>query len=224
MADMEITYFGHSCFKIKTKELTLIVDPFDPEKLGIKLPKLEGDAVLITHDHFDHNYKKGVSGYRLLVDGPGEYELSGVKIMGIPTKHGGDDADAAKGGMAQSNTMYYIEAEDGVSVLHCGDLGHTLDDATLEKFGEVTALLIPVGGVYTIDAEKASKVISSIEPAFVVPMHYKMNGSKIGDIATLEKFLDEMGLENGAVKRSNILKISSADNEAETQVIVLEKQ
>lgn len=217
MADMEITYFGHSCFKIKTKELTLIVDPFDPEKLGIKLSKLEGDAVLITHNHFDHNYKEGVVGFRLLVDGPGEYELSGVKIMGIPTRHGGDES-------VMTNTMYYIEAEGGVSVLHCGDLGHTLDDATLEKFGEVTALLIPVGGIYTIDAEKASKVISSIEPTFVVPMHYKMNGSKIDNMDTLEKFLDEMGLENGAVKRSNILKISSADNEAETQVIVLEKQ
>ena len=153
------------------------------------------------------------------MDGPGEYELSGVKILGIPTYH--DDKSGAERG---KNTMYYIEAEDGTSVLHCGDLGHTLDDATLQKFGEVTALLIPVGGIYTIDAEKALKVVSSIEPAFVVPMHYKMNGSKIGDIDTLEKFLDEMGLENGAVKRLNMLKISSVDNEAETQVIVLEKQ
>lgn len=219
MADMEITYFGHACFKLKTKDLTLIVDPFDPKKLGIKIPKLEGDAVLLTHNHFDHNYKEGVTGFRLLVDGSGEYELAGVKITGILTKH--DDKLGEERG---KNTMYYIEAEDGVSVLHCGDLGHTLDDATLEKFGEVTALLIPVGGVYTIDAEKASKVISSIEPAFVVPMHYKMNGSKIDDIDTLEKFLDEMGLENGAVRRSNLLKISSADNEAETQVIVLERQ
>lgn len=219
MADMEITYFGHSCFKLKTKDLTVIMDPFDPEKLGIKLSKLEGDAILLTHNHFDHNYTEGVTGYRLLVNGPGEYELAGVKITGIPTKHGGDEIEGE-----MKNTMYYIEAEDGVAVLHCGDLGHTLDDATLEKFGEVTALLIPVGGVYTIDAEKASKVISSIEPAFVVPMHYKIEGSKIANIDTLEKFLDEMGLENGAVKRSTSLKISSADNEAETQVIVLESQ
>lgn len=215
---MEITYFGHSCFKIKTKDLSLIIDPFDPAKFGVKLPQLNSDAVLITHNHFDHNYKEGVSGYRLLVDGPGEYELSGVRILGIPTSH--DDKSGEERG---KNTMYYIEAEDDVTVLHCGDLGHVLDDATLEKFNQVTALLIPVGGVYTLDAEKASKVISSIEPAFVVPMHYKMEGSKIDNIDTLEKFLDEMGLENGAVKRANSLKISSSDNEAETQVIVLEK-
>jgi L-ascorbate metabolism protein UlaG (beta-lactamase superfamily) len=215
---MEITYFGHSCFKLITKETTLVIDPFDPVKLGVKLSKLEADAVLITHSHFDHNYKEGVSGYRLLVEGPGEYELSGVNIFGIPVQH--DDKMGAERG---KNTMYYIEA-DGVSVLHCGDLGHVLDDDTLDKFGEVTALLIPVGGVYTIDAEKASKVISSIEPAFVVPMHYKMEGSKIADIGSLEKFLDEMGIENGNVKKSKELRISSNDNEAETQVMVLEKQ
>lgn len=215
---MEITYFGHSCFKLKTKDLTLVIDPFDPVKSKIKLPKLEADAVLITHDHFDHNFKEGVDGYRLLVNGSGEYELGGVGILGIPVSH--DDKGGSERG---KNTMYYIEAE-GVSVLHCGDLGHVLDDATLGKFGEVTALLIPVGGTYTVDAETASKVISSIEPAFVVPMHYKVAGSYADELDTLEKFLDEMGIEDGNVKRSAVLKISPSDNEAETQIVVLEKQ
>jgi L-ascorbate metabolism protein UlaG (beta-lactamase superfamily) len=215
---MEITYFGHSCFKIKTKDLTLVIDPYNSEKIGIKLAKLEADAVLITHNHVDHNCKEAVTGYRLLINGPGEYELGGANIMGISVKH--DNEGGKERGI---NTMYYIEVE-GVSILHCGDLGHVLDDATLEKFGEVTVLLIPVGGTYTIDAEKASKVISSIEPAFVVPMHYKMEGSKLADIDSLEKFLDEMGIENGDVKKSSVLKVSSSDNESETQVIVLEKQ
>lgn len=195
-----------------------MIDPFDPAKLGVKLPKLEADAVLITHDHFDHNFKDGATGYRLVVDGPGEYELGGVTIFGIATNH--DDEGGKKRG---KNTMYYIEVA-GESVLHCGDLGHILDEATLEKFGQVTALLIPVGGTYTLDAEKAAKVISSVEPAYVVPMHYRMEGSKLQDIDTLEKFLDEMGIENGNVKKSASLRISEADNENETQVIVLEKQ
>jgi len=215
---MEIIYFGHSCFKLKTKEAALIIDPFEPAKLGVKLPKLEADAVLITHNHFDHNYKEGVSGYRLLVDGPGEYELSGVNIFGIPVYH-----DEKSGVERGKNTMYYIEA-DGVSVLHCGDLGHVLDDDTLEKFGSVTALLIPVGGTYTIDSEKASKVISTIEPAFVIPMHYGVEGSKMPDIDKLEKFLDEMGIENGDVKKIKSLSIIANDNDGETQVVVLEKQ
>jgi len=215
---MELTYFGHSCFRIKVKDLTIMVDPFDPAKLGLKLPKLAADVVLITHNHFDHSFKEGVSGYRLLVDGPGEYEIGGVSIFGISVNH--DDKGGADRG---KTTMYYISCDDA-SVLHCGDLGHVLDDATLQKFGAVTALLIPVGGKYTLGAEEASKVISSIEPAFVVPMHYKMDSSKIQDIDGVEKFLDETGIHDNGVKKSSSLRISSSDNESDTQVVVLEKQ
>ena len=218
MVTMELTYYGHSCFKVKTKDLVLVIDPFDPNKLGIKLPKLEADVLLLTHDHFDHSYKAGVSGYRLLIDGPGEYELSGVDIVGIPVDHDGEH-----GSVRGKNTMYYIESE-GVSVLHCGDLGHELDDATLAKFGEVTALMLPIGGVYTIGPEQAAKVVSSIEPSFVVPMHYKIDGSKIADLGTLAKFLDEMGVDAQNGTKLDKLKLSSSDSELETKVVVLERQ
>ena len=100
MVTMELTYYGHSCFKVKTKDLVLVIDPFDPNKLGIKLPKLEADVLLLTHDHFDHSYKAGVSGYRLLIDGPGEYELSGVDIVGIPVDH-----DEEHGSVRGKNTI-----------------------------------------------------------------------------------------------------------------------
>lgn len=174
---MEITYFGHSCFKIKTKDLTLVIDPRS---------KLLADVVLFTHSPADRDFKEA----RLVIDGPGEYELSGVNIFGISTGGG--------------NVMYYIEA-DGTSVLHCGDLEQTLDETTLDKFGEVTVLMIPVGGI---------KVISSIEPSFVIP---------IAEPPTLEKFLDEMGIENGNAQRASVLKVSPSDNDAETSVVVLEK-
>ncbi|MBU1970312.1 MBL fold metallo-hydrolase [Patescibacteria group bacterium] len=214
---MELTYFGHSCFKLKTKSVVLVIDPYDPEKLGLKLPKLEADVVLLTHDHFDHNYREGVTGHRLIIDGPGEYEVGGVSISGIPVQH-----DEKEGKERGANTMYYIEAA-GVTVLHCGDLGHVLDEATLAKFGQVTALLVPVGGTYTIDAETAAKVISSIEPAYVVPMHYRLPGTKVQDLNTLDQFLDEMGLDQGKVGKSACLTLTESDNENETQVIVLDK-
>lgn len=213
---MEITYYGHSCFKIKSKEASLVIDPYDPQKFGRPLPVLEADALLITHNHFDHNFASGVKNYRVLINGPGEYEVGGVNIMGVLTYH-----DEEKGAKRGKNTMYYIEG-DGVSILHCGDLGHLLDDETLEQFGDVTALLIPVGGVYTIDAEKAAKVISSIGPKFVVPMHYKLKGSNLGEIGTLEEFLDEMGLDSQSLKPQPSLKLKDSDGDLETQVVVLE--
>src|SRR3989344_5373561 len=102
--NMEITYIGHSCFKLKGKNLTVVIDPYDPAKLAYKLPKLEAAALLLSHHHFDHDYVQGVTGYKLLVDGPGEYETNEVFIYGIPTFH--DNKEGAERG---KNTIYLIE-------------------------------------------------------------------------------------------------------------------
>src|SRR3989344_6051851 len=217
---MEITYVGHACFKIKGKEHTLVIDPYDPKKTGYKLPKLEADIVLSTHQHFDHNYIEGVTGYSLLIDGPGEYETKNTFIYGIPTYH--DDKEGKDRG---ENTMYLIEIE-GFTVLHAGDLGHDLSKETLEMIAGVDVLLIPVGGTYTIDAKTAVKVISSLEPGIVVPMHFQTEDltdlSK--DLDSVDKFLDEMGVEDTA-KKQDKLKISSrSEIPEETEVVILTPQ
>jgi L-ascorbate metabolism protein UlaG (beta-lactamase superfamily) len=214
---MEITFIGHSCFKIKGKDLSLVIDPYDPKKTGYKLPKLEADVVLTTHEHEDHNYKAGVSGYELLLDSPGEYEIKNVFIHGIPVYH-----DDKQGEARGDNTMFVIEI-DGFTLLHLGDLGHELSKETVEKIPDVDILMIPVGGTYTIDAETAVKVISSLEPSVVVPMHYQTSHSTeiSKDLAKLDKFLEEMGVEN-SVKREEKLKINSrSDIPNETTVVIL---
>lgn len=212
---MEITYIGHSCFKIKGKDVTLVIDPYDP-KIGYKLPRLECDILLSTHNHFDHHYIEGVSGYKLLVDTPGEYETEGVFIYGIPVYH--DDKDGKERGQM---TVFLIDI-DGLTLLHLGDLGHSLSKETLEKISDVDVLMIPVGGKYTIDAEIAAEVISEIEPGYVIPMHYKTNDlAGIKDVDGVDKFLDEMGVENN-IKKDDKLKISGkSDVPDDTQVVIL---
>jgi len=212
---MEITYIGHSCFKIKGKNLTLVIDPYDP-KIGYKLPKLSCDVLLVTHDHFDHNNIAGVSDYRLLIDGPGEYEVGGVFIYGRSVYH--DEKQGAERG----RTTFYLLTVDGVDILHLGDLGHELSQEDLEKIPNVDVLMIPVGGKYTIDAEKASKVISALEPSYVIPMHYKTADSSMQDIEGVEEFLDVMGVENGIKKDLDKLTVSAKKDESEeTEVVVL---
>jgi L-ascorbate metabolism protein UlaG (beta-lactamase superfamily) len=214
---MEITHIGHSCFKIKTKEITLVIDPYDPKKTGLKLPKLAADVVLTSHNHDDHNYIAGVEGYHLHVDGPGEYEIQGVFITGIATNH--DHKDGSERGI---NTMYVIEA-DGFTAMHCGDLGHELKKETLERIPTIDVLLIPVGGVYTINAEEAAKIISSIEPGYVVPMHYQtkeLTGLS-QKLDPLDKFLDEMGTENGTTKQEKLKLSSTVAIPEETEVVIL---
>lgn len=212
---MEITYIGHSCFKIKGKDVSIIIDPYDP-KIGYKLPKLEADVLLTTHDHFDHHNVNGVSGYKLLIEGPGEYEVNGAFIYGIPAAH--DEKGGAERG---TQTIYNIDI-DGFTLMHLGDLGHELPRETIEKIPSIDILMIPIGGVFTIDAEKAVKVISAIEPGIVIPMHYRTDDlvgfEKLGG---LDKFMDEMGVENN-IKKDDKLKINSkGDIPGETEVVIL---
>lgn len=211
---MEITYLAHSCFEIKSDNLTLLIDPFD-DKIGYKMPKSQCDVLLLTHDHYDHSNKAAATGYRLLIDTPGEYEVAGVSIMGLPTYH-----DKSEGSERGKNNVYVIEI-DGISIMHLGDLGHELSKDTLEKLPEIDVLMVPVGGIYTIDAEVASKVISSLEPGIVIPMHYQTPKLTIdGKLAGVDKFLEEMGVESP--KSSNKLKLTKrADIPEETEILVL---
>ncbi|HOM77963.1 MAG TPA: MBL fold metallo-hydrolase [bacterium] len=212
---MKITYIGHSCFKIEMDGKTIIIDPYNPSLMGYDFPKISADILLLSHKDPETTYLEGVTNYEHLIDSPGEYEISEIFIYGLSTFH-----DAEKGVKHGKNTAFLIE-DSNFSVLHLGSLGHELPKETLEKIGDVDVLMIPVGGNYVIDAEKASKVISSLEPGIVIPMHYATKDSKHPEkLAELDEFLEEMGVEKGITKRDN-LELKSSVSEEETKVIVL---
>ncbi len=206
---MNIVWYGQSCFKItaqgqkKSKQWTsLVVDPFD-ERTGLKLPKMEANILLITHDHFDHSNRNAFKKEPFTIDSPGEYELNDIFIKGIHSFH-----DNSEGSERGANTIYVIEGE-GMRVCHMGDFGQEeLTSKQLESIGEVDILMVPVGGVYTIDGKGATKVISQIEPRVVIPMHYKVEGLNI-EIEDLEQFLKAIG-EKG-VSREEKLAIQEKD-------------
>lgn len=213
---MEITYIGHSCFKIKGKNATLVVDPYDSNSTGYKLPKMDAEIVLTSHEHPDHNFISGIANTKLVVDGPGEYEANDIYIFGFPTYH-----DDSKGEERGKNTIYLIEI-DGFNILHLGDLGHTLSTETLEKVGSVDVLMIPVGGIYTIDAKKAVKVINDIQPNYVVPMHYQTEDLKLPEkLASLSEFLEEFGSKSGSTSIESLKLTTKLEDPEETQLVIL---
>ena len=216
---MNIIWHGQSFFEIITKdregkELKIVVDPFD-ESIGLKIPKTEAQILLITHQHSDHNNKKAISGSPFLVEEPGEYEINGVYIQGIPAFH--DDSQGEERGVV---TIYVIEAE-GIKICHLGDLGQKeLTPEQLDQIGDVDILMVPVGGVYTIGAKGASRIISQIEPKLVIPMHYQVPKLEL-KLNSLEQFLKEMG--SPAVEIQKKLKIKDSDLPKEkTEIAVLE--
>jgi len=190
---MHIFWKGQSCFQItttqgKNNQVNIVIDPFD-ESLGLRLPKLEADILLVSHSHSDHNNVKAVSGNSILIEGPGEYEIKEVFIQGISSFH-----DSSLGKERGLNTIYTIEAEE-MRLCHLGDLGQKeLTAEQVEKIGEIDILMIPVGGVYTISAKEAMKVMSQIEPSITIPMHYQIPKLKT-KLDSLDKFLKTMGIK-----------------------------
>lgn len=186
---MVITWYGHACFKIETREATLAVDPFS-KAVGLNPPRFHADVVLVSHGHADHANIDTIPGSPKVISGPGEYEVKGISILGIPTFH-----DAHRGRERGPNTSWRIAA-DGLVLVHLGDFGESgLRPETAEALGDVDILMIPVGGKpSTIDAKTASAVANQIEPNIIIPMHYKIPGLKVQS-STLEAFLTELGIK-----------------------------
>jgi L-ascorbate metabolism protein UlaG (beta-lactamase superfamily) len=212
---MDITYLGHASFRIKGKTATVVLDPFD-SSLGIKFPKVEADIVTVSHPHFDHNAVALVGGSPFVVNGPGEYEVKGVEIVGVSSFH--DDKEGKERGR---NTIYNLKI-DKVNVTHLGDLGQeSLTNEQIEELGNVDVLLIPVGGYYTIDSSVASKISSQLEPKVIIPMHFADPAIKITELEGAEKFLKEMGKEG--LEPVSKFSITGDKLPEETQVVLMSR-
>lgn len=217
---MDIYWYGQSCFKIKGKNATAVIDPYDPDYTGLKAPKdLQADVVLLSHGHKDHNFSDLVTtsaGARPMVfTRPGEYEVGGVVITGIDSFH-----DNSGGSERGKNTIFHLFF-DGLDIVHLGDLGQgNLTEEQLAQIGETDILLIPVGSIYTLDAKAASEIVSQLEPKIIIPMHYKMEGLKF-ELEGIEGFLKEMGVEQAVAQQK--LSITREKLPEEPQVVVLNK-
>lgn len=212
---MEIVFLGHSSFKIKGKRTTLVTDPFDPEMVGLKFPKVFADLVTMSHDHKDHSRVDLVGQVRKVINGPGEYEISGTTILGISTFH--DEKNGADRGR---NIIYVIEM-DGIRLVHLGDLGHNLSEGIIEELGEVDILFVPVGGEFTIGSKEAVEVVNDLEPKIVIPMHYQMQGlnqNVFNKLSPVDNFISQIDLK---IERVEKLKIQKEQLSSEEQKVVL---
>ena len=183
-----IKWNGHSCFTITSEKGTRIVtDPFG-EGIGYKVQDLYAEIVSVSHDHFDHNYIEAVKSNFTAIRQRGKFKVEGIKIKGTKTYH--DTDNGAKRG---ENTVYTYKV-DGVNICHLGDLGHELTKEQLESIGKVDIVMIPVGGLYTIDAETAAKVVNQLDPKVVIPMHYKTEALSpdFGELSNVDSFLEKM--------------------------------
>ena len=213
---MEITWYGHSCFRLTERGMaTVVTDPFDNANIGYEPLKLKADIVTVSHDALGHNNSKAVKGTSHVITGPGEFEIGGVFITGVQT-----NGTIKKESEELRNTLYVFDYE-GITVAHLGDLKRVPSQTEVEALGAVNVALVPVGGGGGLNAAKAAEVISLLEPNIVIPMHYATKDAKL-KLDSLDKFLKEMGLSASQPEAS--LKVTRSGLPEETHVIVLEYQ
>lgn len=214
---MDIIYLGHSSFHLKGKNASVVTDPFDAESVGYRFPKLSATIVTSSHDHKDHNKVDNVSEVKKVVSGPGEYEIEGISIIGIPSFH-----DDKKGEERGRNTIYVFEI-DGFRLCHLGDLGHKLSEETINSISNIDVLMVPVGGHFTIDSKEAAAVTRAIDPRVIIPMHYKvpgLNPATFSDLTDEKPFLSELGYQVRQEKKLTV-KEGTLDEESQ-EIVVLE--
>ncbi len=211
---MKIKWFGQSCFMITSENGTkVLTDPFK-KMLGYKLPEIEANIVSTSHEHGDHNNINAVKSSFVHINELGEFSEDGIEIKGVETFH-----DKFSGSKRGKNTVYNFKIDE-INICHCGDLGHILTSNQIEKIGNVDILLLPVGGLATINAFDAAQVIKQLSPTIVIPMHYRTKAlGLIGYIfGTVDKFISASGLK---AKEYEELELNKANIEDYSGIVVL---
>jgi len=181
---LQIRWHGHACWEI-TNDKTVVTDPHDGRSIGIPAPSVQGDIILVSHDHYDHNSVKSVEkeDSKVITD-ERKRNINGIDIKGFSSFH--DEVGGAKRG---SNIIFKFKVDE-LDFCHLGDLGHELDDDTVEKIGKIDVLFIPIGGTFTVDDKSAWNIIKKLNPKIVIPMHYKIGGLSL-PIAGIDPFLEQ---------------------------------
>lgn len=174
---MKVTWYGHSCFMLEQDGYKILLDPYYPDKVpGLRLPALAAHEVLCSHQHADHGAAELVE--RL----PGKDSPFAVTEVAVFHDHHGGEHRGA-------NTVRVFEA-GGVRLAHMGDLGHPLTDAQVKAIGPLDAVLMPVGGCYTVGPQEAREAANRLMARVVIPMHYRGEGFGYPVIGPVEDFLD----------------------------------
>lgn len=212
MPHMNITWYGHSCFKLEAKsrneDVVIYIDPFNLPVPSLKLPRtISADVVLLTRKQETPALQgRGESGPAVFSD-PGEYEIKDIFIRAIPLTVG------------DQPHIFWIEAED-MAFVHLGPLSRVLDEAELQEIYKLDALFVPVGGQDVLGAKDAGQLVAELEPRIVIPMCYRSPEVK-DRYDTVDQFLKVM---DAPQERTAKFKLTRKDlPHDEMKVVVLER-
>jgi len=212
MVGVKIEWFGHSYFRLESGGRSLVFDPHDGGSLNLPSFNAVADSVLVTHNHYDHNAIEMVQAETIVRWRRGSFTAADFPVKGLLSYH-----DKSEGRLRGPNTIYIVEA-GGLRIAHLGDLGHLPGEGIIEELENVDVLMIPVGGVYTIDAYEAWEIVKTLGPSLVVPMHFWMPNMTV-PLDPLERFLDVAKTRRLRLE-SNVLELDKGDLPEKTTTVV----
>lgn len=209
---MKISFLGHACFLIESEGIKIVTDPYDSQ-IGFPLPSVSADIVTVSHSHFDHSATAAVGGNPTIIKSVGESVQKGVKILGVQAYH-----DSAQGAERGPDIIFKFTLE-GINLCHLGDLGHILSQEQIEQIGPVDILMIPTGGVFSLDGQKAKEVVAELKPTIILPMHFKEEGLNF-ELEPVENFLKIADMTS---TNQDYLEINSRDALGQKRIILLKR-
>lgn len=187
---MDISWLGRACVRIRTRQAAVVMDPTD-KSAGFDMGRPTADIVTVSRHHPHHDYVAGVRGQPVVIDGPGEYEISGVQLFGLPSALPPSDADGDEATPGR-NTAFLLEAE-GLHVAHLGS-GCVLPKAEeAELLSNVDILIVAIDGDEAVEPEAAARTVRDLEPRIVIPVSYPGPDGRAKESA-LGAFLEASGL------------------------------
>lgn len=210
---MNIYWLGQSSYLIETdNKKKILIDPFNNE-IGYTPFKGAVDLVTISHEHFDHNFLDLIENNPTVIRTVTTHDSDFYRIEGIGSFH--DDNDGSEKG---ENIIFKYNI-DGITLCHLGDLGHELNEETLEQIGKVDILFVPVGEVYTFNVESAVNVVKAISPKYIVPMHFKTELLNI-PLEKVDKFL--LAMKDYPNESVPYISINKSNIKDENKILVMD--
>jgi len=201
---LKMFWIGHASFWIQ-EPVSIVIDPFD-ENVSSHFPGIHAQIVTESHQHFDHCAHARVKGPFELITKAEKKVFPAVTVQGFSAFH-----DKESGRKRGANVLFKFTFPDGLTLLHSGDLGHSLLAEDLEALGKIDVLCVPVGGTYTLDAREAAAFIGDLDPVLVIPMHFKT--PLMSQLAELDSFLKALNRPVERREQLTVLKTDIRDTE-----------
>lgn len=207
---MQISWHGQYTIKIISKDTVLCLDPY-AANMGIPPFRSKADILSLSNPQdASMSNISSLQGNPVIVNTPGEYSLKEFALHSI----GWSD----ESGNERSLQRWMVE---DIVMLHVGSLNRDLNAQELQELerADIDVFFVPVGGGTGLSVSQAMKMISTIEPKIVVPIHYALPGL-VEKLDAVEVFAKEIGVSATTTEKKLILKKNKLPQE-DMQTVIL---